>query len=611
MHPAAALLPACWTAQASWSVLDTDFGSGQSFLNIWQSWRARASRPALLHYVGVLTAGEAVLLQAALASSGAAAPDTADLCASLAEACFGLLPGFHRILLEDSRLSLTLCVGELSDALANQEMQADCLLAGASKQPWDKWQLKALARCCKRGTQVYFYGKPAPAPALLMDAGFAQQTDAMASMPPPADLLQTRYDPRWQLRANRRSAATPATAGRCAVIGAGIAGASVARALAVRGWQVDVYDAQPECAGGASGLPVGLVVPHHSADDSARSRLSRSGTRLTLQHAGRLLQAGQDWNPGGVLELSVEETDLADAEAEVLSRTEPRRAPTGWSSRMNLGHSQGLWHPHAAWIKPARLVQQWLNHQRIQFHGACPVHTLQRAQEHWLLLDVQGTELGRADRVVFANAYGCAEVLGRLAVAMPGDIAWLPGVLHKLQSLQAMQGSLSMGPCPTDNCGTAFPPFPVNGHGSFVAGVPDAQGPQWYAGSTFQTNPLLHADLAGEHAINLRKLQALLPKAAQTLSAQFDSAQVQAWQGTRCITHDRLPLVGPLEDTPSPGLWLCVGMGARGLSFSALCAELLAAWWGGEPLPVESKLAKLLATSRVQRGVVPGAVNTA
>jgi tRNA 5-methylaminomethyl-2-thiouridine biosynthesis bifunctional protein len=144
----------------------------------------------------------------------------------------------------------------------------------------------------------------------------------------------------------------------------------------------------------------------------------------------------------------------------------------------------------------------------------------------------------------------------------------------------------------------------VNGHGSFVSNVPEAQGSQWFAGSTFQTEPLLHADLLHEHAINRKKLQALLPEAAQLLSTQFDSGQVRAWQGTRCITHDRLPLVGPLEDAPSPTLWLCAGMGARGLSFSALCAELLAARLGGEPLPIESNLAKLLATKRMQRSKV-------
>jgi tRNA 5-methylaminomethyl-2-thiouridine biosynthesis bifunctional protein len=597
--------------------LDTDFGSGATFFKFWQTWRGHPNRPAMLHYVGVLSLAEAEHLQTVLGAR-TDAPGPADLSATLAALCFGLLPGFHRILLEDGQLSLTLCVGERSEALARQEMQADCVLATASDQPWDKWQLKALARCCKRGTHSYFSGAPLPSPALLMDAGFAPQTDAIAPAMPHPSTLQAVYDPRWQLRSNPRGCAapstpaphsTPVTLGRCAVIGAGIAGASVARALAVRGWQVDVYDGQPACAGGASGLPVGLVVPHHSADDSPRSRLSRSGTRLTLQHAGRLLQMGQDWSPGGVLELSVDENDLADAEAEVLSHAAAQQTPTGWSSRRTLGNAAGLWHPYAAWIKPALLVKQWLNHARIQFHGACQVHTLQqvqsklREQPHWLLRNAQGAQLGRADLVIFANAYGCAEVLARMAETS-SDIAWLPGMQKKLQSLQAMQGTLSMGACPQGNAGTAFPAFPVNGHGSFVSNVPDAQGSQWFAGSTFQTEPLLHADLLHEHAINRKKLQALLPEAAQLLSTQFDSGQVRAWQGTRCITHDRLPLVGPLEDAPSPTLWLCAGMGARGLSFSALCAELLAARLGGEPLPIESNLAKLLATKRMQRSKV-------
>jgi tRNA 5-methylaminomethyl-2-thiouridine biosynthesis bifunctional protein len=578
----------------------------------------------MLHYVGVLSASEAEQLQTvltlltaqkALASRFAALdePGTAELRKTLAAQCFGLLPGFHRILLEEGKVSLTLCVGEPSEALAQQVMQADCLLVTCTGQTWDKWRLKALARCCKRGTQLYFWGELAPALPLLMDAGFALQAPAPPephSQPASPDLLHAQFDPRWTLRSSRRTgvthtraatSATPATAGHCSVIGAGIAGASVARALALRGWHVDVYDAQPTCAGGASALPVGLVVPHHSADDSARSRLSRAGTRLTLQHAERLLQAGQDWSPSGVLELIVDEADLADAEAEVLSEAAARHAPTGWSSHWRLGQAQGLWHPHAAWIKPARLVQQWLHHARIRFHGAAHVHGVRRAQAQWLLLDAQGAELGRAERVVFANAHGCAEVLERLAIQRPNDVVWLPGVLHKLQSLQAMRGTLSLGSYPTNICDSAFPRFPVNGHGSFVAGVPSAQGPQWVAGSTFQTEALLHADVEREHALNLKKLQALLPDAAAALSAQFADGSVQAWQGTRCITHDRLPLVGPLEDASSPGLWLCAGMGARGLSFSALCAELLAAWWGGEPLPVENKLAKLLATSRVQR----------
>ena len=44
---------------------------------------------------------------------------------------------------------------------------------------------------------------------------------------------------------------------------------------------------------------------------------------------------------------------------------------------------------------------------------------------------------------------------------------------------------------------------------------------------------------ADEHAANLRKLQALLPAVAHVLAPQFGSPQVQAWQGSRCVSHDR------------------------------------------------------------------------
>jgi tRNA 5-methylaminomethyl-2-thiouridine biosynthesis bifunctional protein len=40
-------------------------------------------------------------------------------------------------------------------------------------------------------------------------------------------------------------------------------------------------------------------------------------------------------------------------------------------------------------------------------------------------------------------------------------------------------------------------------------------------------------------------------------------------------------------------------LGSRGLSFAALCAELLAAQWHAEPLPLPATLAKALGTQRL------------
>lgn len=83
---------------------------------------------------------------------------------------------------------------------------------------------------------------------------------------------------------------------------------------------------------------------------------------------------------------------------------------------------------------------------------------------------------------------------------------------------------------------------------------------------------------------------------------------MQAWRNTRCVSADRLPLLGPLSNGPDLGLWVCTAMGSRGLMFSVLCAELLAAMWGGEPLPVEARLAKQLEALRGrQRPAQPAA----
>jgi tRNA 5-methylaminomethyl-2-thiouridine biosynthesis bifunctional protein len=276
---------------------------------------------------------------------------------------------------------------------------------------------------------------------------------------------------------------------------------------------------------------------------------------------------------------------------------------------MAYGDAPGLWHPHAAWIKPARLVQQWLDHPHIHFHGQAAVHTLERASAQWLVRNAEGLELGRADHVVLANAYGCADLVLRTAQQLQAEgtagFSWVADVMDKLQALQSLHGTLSHGPMPGAGPNTGntslWPAFPVNGHGSLASGIPTVSGPRWYAGSTFRSDAQQHADIPKEHAANFHKLQILLPDVARAVLPQFASQQVQAWQGSRCVTHDRLPLVGPLQEAEQPTLWLCAGMGARGLSFSALCAELLAAWMCGEPLPVESNLARSLDTRRPRR----------
>ncbi|MBC7919150.1 MAG: FAD-dependent oxidoreductase, partial [Rhodoferax sp.] len=232
-----------WAGRPAWSVLDCAFGDGQHLLHIWTAWRADPQRPRMLHYV-------------AMADTFTGVESTSPFAEALNAACRGLPAGFHRIALENGQLSLTLCLGHAADTLDAQDFQADQIFAPTSVLAADKWAVKAVARCCKRGTQLAMPGTaPEVLPTPWLDAGFKLHHTL-----PPCPGLNTiaLFDPGWTLKRTRHGSSTwdrPAT-GRCVVVGAGLAGASVARALALRGWQVTVIDRCTEPAGGASGLPV-------------------------------------------------------------------------------------------------------------------------------------------------------------------------------------------------------------------------------------------------------------------------------------------------------------------------------------------------------------------
>ena len=541
-------LPGAWVGRLAWTVLDTDFGDGQRFLGIRQAWQQDANRPRMLHYVGI-----------------AADVSRFGTEAALTDACANLGPGFHRILLDEGSVSLTLCLGDTRTLLAEHVFQADLLF---TQVPDDKWAAQLLARRCKRGTRLWVEPPAFPlkntslehGTALLNAAGFVLDNPSLESA-----AITGNFNPRWTIsrtRAPSLQVAPPPA--RCAVIGAGLAGASVAQALAARGWQVSVLDQEWGPAAGASGLPVGLAVPHVSADNNPRSRLTRSGTHLMKQHAQRLLARGADWEPSGVHELRPD--------------TEP------------------LWHADAFWLKPGKLVQAWMAQPGVRFVPHARVAGMSHNSGVWVLRGDNGEELGQFEVVVLANAMACVPLLR----ASLGAGSQVPSeVQEKLDALHAVHGTLSHGTYAETLPG--LPATPVNGHGCFIPHVPGPLGEQWCAGSTFEPDALVAADIQAQHALNMERLRRLLPLEGYDLPDTLDRGPVAQWTSTRCVTHDRLPLVGAVETTAGPGLWLCVGMGARGLSLSALCAELLAARLGAEPLPVEFSLSRSLDVNRVRR----------
>jgi tRNA 5-methylaminomethyl-2-thiouridine biosynthesis bifunctional protein len=572
-------LPALWAGQPQWRILETGFGLGLNFLVTWQAWKADPARPRLLHFVSteVHPASAADVLRAAEAH-----PELLPLAEQLQAQCWGLLPGLHRLVFENGQVLLTLCIGDTKAVLREQAFEADAVyLDGFSpaKNPgmWDLHTFKAVARCCRRGTRIASWTVARSVLDGLAQVGFAVRKTP--GLPPKRDNLQGNFNPGWEPRRARHF--TPVQPSTCVVIGAGLAGAASAASLARRGWQVLVLDDHDAPAGGASGLPAGVLVPHVSPDDSLLSRLSRCGVRATLQQLRSLLPEGSDWQACGVLERRLNDAGGLPADWPEAGRDWSEPASAEQLAQAGLDESAAAcWHHQAGWVKPARLVQALLAQPGVAWRGGAQVAQLQRtANGAWRLFDTAGGLLAEAALVVVAAAHG-----SRLLVE-----GGLP--------LQAIRGQVSWGlQCPDDQ--SVFPAFPVNGHGSFIPAVPVAEGTAWMAGAGFQRDRDDVRTDPQDQLTNLERLHGLLPTVAARLAPAFESGRVQAWAGVRCASPDRLPLIGPADGVLHPGLWLNTAMGSRGLTFALLGGELLAALVHGEPLPLEHRLARALAPQR-------------
>ena len=504
--------------------------------------------------------------------------DLAPLADDLVRQWRGLTSGFHRLSFDGGRVLLTLGVGDARDMLREQAFTADAVFLDGFSPPLnpDMWALptlKAVARLCRRGTRLATWTIAAQLRRDLATCGF--QVSKAPGLPPKRDCLQAVFDPAWSPRG--QAVATGRAPGRAAVIGAGLAGAAVAASLARRGWQVQVLDAADAPAAGASALPAGLLAPHTSPDDNLLSRLSRMGVRITLQQAAELLSDGNDWSPCGVLEQRLDDArplpDLGEAgrdwqcDAAALAERPAHAQPNA------------VWHALAAWVRPAALVNAWLNSPGITWRGGCRVDCLRPAGGGWTVLDATGTVLAQADLVVVAAALDTAALLGTAGVAPP--------------QLHPVRGQVSWA-----HTGNTAPlsPHALNGNGHFIPAAPVHGQQAWLCGSTYGRADRDTAPRGADHAANLQRLRGLSTGIADTLAPAFDAGAVQAWTGVRCTSRDRRPLVGEL----APGLWTSTAMGSRGLTFAALSAELMAARLHAEPSPLPQRMSQALDVA--QRG---------
>ena len=569
-------LPTAWAGRPQWRVLETGFGLGLNFLATWLAWLQDPQRPRMLHFASI----EAYPVAADdLLRSAATEPGLLPLAQDLAARWQGLTPGFHRFSFAEGRVLLTLCVGDVATMLREQAFRADAVFLDGfdperNPEMWSLDTLKGVTRLCRRGAALATWTVAGQLRRELQACGW--QVEKRPGLAPKRDCLAARYDPAWEVKG--LDAERDVDPAECIVIGAGLSGAAVAASLARRGWRVRVFDSAAGPATGASDLPAGLLAPHQSPDDNPLSRLSRAGVRITLQEAQARLGEGLEWGPTGVLEWRGDDRRPLPPLGDTLAPWS-REATDAQKRTAGIDPAQAAWwHEKAAWIEPAALVRSWLRSPGVRFCGGRKVARLTRVGEGWRLEDAAGETMAQAALVVVAAAHESAPLLqGRLQLnPVRGQVTWGPHAEGDAQLL---------------------PPFPVNGNGHFLPRVPLVDRNAWITGSTYGRGDADESLRRQDDSANLERVRQLLPRAAQAVEGAMQRRETRSWSGVRCASTDRRPLVGELE----PGLWVSTAMGSRGLTFAALCGELIAARLHREPLPLEARLAQALDVRRQER----------
>lgn len=581
--------PSAWAGATRWGVLENGFGLGLNFLATRVAWESDPDRPTQLFY----TAIEAWPPDASdLVRSAAPYPELQQAAGELAAQWSGLSRGVHRLQFAQGQIQLTLVIAPIRQALRELSGQYDSIyLDGFSPvrnpEMWNSEVIAGIARHANPGARAATWCVARS----VRDALAANQfhVERVPGLPPKRQALRASYQP-VHVHARPLPMGHVHSAGACAVIGAGLAGAAAAHALARRGWQVTVLDRADYPAAGASAVPAGLFVPHVTPDDDSLARLSRAGIRATLAFARGTLTPNVDYAASGVLE-----------------RPTPgkRRLPQTWPPE-SPGFSHGprspitqekvgaasatldkfhpaLWHPQAGWMRPAALVAALLATSSVSFQGKTPIRSVQPEGVRWRL--VSDRPLPLFDLVVIAAGLETAA----LAVA-----PWLP--------LHALAGQVAYGAQPL----TGSPTFPVNGNGYLIPLPADVGRLGWVSGSTFARDQTHSVQTAAAHAANAAQLAALLPATAAAVARAWGNGSTHAWSGVRATLPDHLPAIGACAPVPrrlgtartALPIQVLTGLGARGLSLALLCAHILAAQLHAEPLPVSRSLARRLQASR-------------
>ena len=538
-------LPQRWQGRRRFTVAELGFGTGLNVLALLDLWRA--ARPAGGH-LSIFSVEAHPIGAAEAAAALAAWPELADLAARMTARWPGRRPGFHRVDLPELAATLDVAVMPASDALAAWSGPADAwFLDGFAPAKNPAMWTDALMR------QVAERSAPGALAATYTVAGQVRRALGLAG-------FTVERRPGFGRKRERLVATLPGEskspeAPTVAIVGAGIAGASLARAFASLGVTADVFEAAGVGAG-ASGNPAAVVTPRLDAGLGPGAQLYVQAFERAVRLYGELQGAVIT---RGALQLRIEERDTARfAKIAASDLFEPGSLAeldaNAAGAALGEPAPPALRFDAAVVIEPHRVLDAWLPQPTLASIAAG-----RPDGQGWALLDADGQPLAHAEIVCLAAGAGLAALWPDAPLTpVRGQVSWAEGVA----------------------------PPPAVSWGGYAATTPGGA----MFGATHDRGDASDGWRLEDDRRNLAEVAGRLP----VLAARLAAADIRGRASVRATVPDNLPLAGPLADK----LFVLGALGGRGFTLAPLLAEHIAALALGAPSPLPAPVAALLNPGR-------------
>lgn len=608
------------------SIAELGFGTGLNFLFTIYHWLkdTSVSPDARLHYFSV---EKYPLSPADIKSVCSAYPELAELVEELLSVYPPAVRANHQRQLCNGRVNLVLCFTDVSQALQGHRLCADAWYLDGftpSKNPqmWTGQVMTQIAVNSHEGSTFATYTASGEVRRNLQAAGFS--VERVPGYGKKREMLRGR------LQAAGLSPASMADAGACllkdkpwlhppgrllqraagktasaVIIGAGIAGLTVANALCRRGMQVTVVDRCKQVAMATSSNPVAIVYPRISLDDEVSNALFADA----FCHAQYRLDSLQASNAGDVFwhKTGVLQTMPADRRSRILDQD------IYCHDYLAAANGDCLEMKTAGFVLPGKLCEALVQEcaGRVEFIqaeiDAIDYTGTQNQAGHWLCKSA-GNNVCESGVVIIASNHEFADLY-------PGGYAWLDPAKVAGQSL-AIAASASSRDAITQviNDKHYITPAIQGLHHSGASYIPLEAAAQFEATAESVDADRLTA-LAGEP-------DEALVSAFTRLSGENRVEVERVWSGIRGVSRNRMPLAGNCIDVEfflntykdvfkgdarktwpvaryHDGLYLSLAHGSRGFTTSFLVAEIIAAQVFSEPLPVEGRVLASMSLARV------------